>query len=232
MTSLAYKFIRFIFKISNKKPMVYGESNYDPSTPAMFMCNHEKFYGPIIITTRFPIPSRIWANSMTTEMEECKKYIEESLFMGELGKKEKFSRFMGNFLGGFASWVIRNSNPIVAYLDNKRTRISIRKGLDVVKKGENQLIFAKRREFQNNEIKFMQGYLFICKLSVKKFRINQKIYPVAINKENASMSIGKPTVLNIEMDYKKEEKRINQYLTHSISIGYKNPRRMAQDTYL
>lgn len=232
MASLAYKLIRFIFKISNKKPMVYGESNYDPSTPAIFMCNHEKFYGPIIITTRFPIPSRTWANSMTTETEECKKYIAESLFMDELGKKEKFSRFMGNLLGGFGSWTVRSSNPIVAYLDNKRTRTSIRDGLDVIKRGENQLIFARRREFQNNELKFMQGYLFICKLSAKKFGITPKIYPVALNKGKASISIGKPTTFNIEMDYEKEEKRINQYLTHSISIGYNNPMRMAQEVFL
>ena len=93
MSRIFYRLFKFYFKYRYKKPVIFGVENYDSSVPAIFMCNHEKFYGPIIVTTRFPIPKRTWANSMTVEKEAARKYVTESLFMGELGKGEKISRF-------------------------------------------------------------------------------------------------------------------------------------------
>ena len=226
MINPGYRFIRFLFKIGNKKPSIYGVENYDSSIPAIFMSNHEKFYGPIIITTRFPIPARTWANSMMTETKACKKYVAESLFMGEMGKSEKFARFYGNILGVIASWTIRCSNPIVAYWDKGRSRKSIRSGLEAILRGENQLMFARRKEFCNNEIMFLPGFLFICKLAASKHNITPKIYPVAINKNNSTIAIGKPTTLNVNLDYDEESIRIKNYLNEKILIGYDNPEDM------
>lgn len=226
MINPAYRFVKFLFKIGNKKPTIHGIENYDPKIPAIFMSNHEKFYGPIIVTTRFPLPVRTWANSMTTETKACKKYVAESLFMGEKGKSENVARFLGSILGVIASWAIRNSNPIVAYWDNGKSRKSIRDGLEVVIRGDNQLMFARRREFCNNQILFLPGYLFLCKLASIKHGITPKIYPVAINKANSTIAIGKPTFLNTDLNYEEESRRINNYLNEKISIGYDSPKSM------
>lgn len=227
MPSLVYRFFKFYFKHYYKKPKIYGVENYDPSLPAIFMSNHEKFYGPIIATTRFPIPKRTWANSMTVELDACRKYVAESLYMGEKGKNEKMARFLGYLLGTLVSHVISNDNPIVAYWDNHRSRISIRNGVKVVTEGKNQLMFARRREFMDGEIVFLQGYLFISKIAAKKHGITPKIYPVALNRANATMSIGKPVQLDITKDYNEECERINSYLSSNVGIGYEDPVRMA-----
>lgn len=227
MARIAYRIFKFYFKHKYKKPVIYGAKNYDSSVPAIFMCNHEKFYGPIIVTTRFPISKRTWANSMTVEKEAARKYVTESLFMGELGKGEKISRFYGYLLGTLVSAVISGSNPIIAYWDNQRSRKSIRSGVEVIVKGENQLMFARRREFNEDKIVFMPGYLFICKVAAKKHGIVPKIYPVSVNKENSTISIGKPTSLDSDLDYDKESDRINKYLSELVMEGYENPSKMA-----
>ena len=144
MYSIIYRLFKNYFKYRYKKPVISGAENYDSSIPAIFMCNHEKFYGPIIATTRFPIPKRTWANSMTVEKEAARKYVTESFFMGEKKKSEKISKFYGYLLGTLVSHVISNSNPIIVYWDNQRARKSIRSGVEVIVKGENQLMFARR----------------------------------------------------------------------------------------
>ena len=227
MSSLVHKFFYTYFKYYYKKPKVFGVENYDSSFPAIFMSNHEKFYGPIIASTRFPIPKRTWANSMTVERDACRKYVAESLYMGEKGMNAKLAKFLGYFLGTLVSHVISNDNPIVAYWDSQRSRKSIRSGLEVIKEGKNQLMFARRREFMDGEIVFFQGYLFISKVAAKKHGITPKIYPVALNRANATLSIGKPVQLDITKDYEEESERINTYLSSSVEIGYEDPERMA-----
>jgi len=226
MYSPIYRLFKFYFKYKYKKPTIFGVENHDPSVPAVFMSNHEKFYGPIIVTTRFPIEKRTWANSMTAEKDACRKYVAESLFMGELGKGEKISRFYGYLLGTLVAHVISNSNPIIAYWDNQRSRKSIRSGVEAIVNGENQLMFARRREFTEDKITFLPGYLFICKIAAKKHGITPKIYPVAVNKENSTVAIGKPTSLDSSLDYEEESERINEYLSDRVELGYLNPSEM------
>ena len=228
MYSIVYRLFKNYFKYRYRKPAIFGVENYDSSIPAIFMCNHEKFYGPIIATTRFPIPKRTWANSMTVEKEAARKYVAESLFMGELGKGEKISRVYGYLLGTLVSHVISNSNPIIAYWDNQRARKSIRSGVEVIVKGENQLMFARRREFTNDQITFMPGYLFLCKIAAKKHGITPKIYPVAVSKEKSTIAIGKPTSLDINLDYEEESDRINKYLSDLVMLGYDDPKKMSE----
>lgn len=228
MASPIYHLFYLYFKYKYKKPTVYGENNYDPSVPAVFMSNHEKFYGPIITTTRFPIPKRTWANSMTVETKACRKYVAESLFMGELGKPERISKFYGYLLGTLVAHVISNSNPIVAYWDNNRSRKSIKSGVEAIKNGENQLMFGRRREFKDGKFTFMPGYLLINRLAIRRHGIIPKIYPVAVNKEHATISIGKPVQLDINKDFEKESERINTYLAENVGIGYEDPQRMSE----
>jgi len=227
MASPIYHLFYLYLKYKYKKPTVYGVENYDPTVPAVFMSNHEKFYGPIVASTRFPIPKRVWANSMTVEKKPCRKYVTESLFMGELGKPEWISKIYGYLLGTLVSHVISNANPIIAYWDNNRSRKSIKSGVEVIKNGKNQLMFGRRREFKDGKFTFMPGYLLICRIAARRHGITPKIYPVAINKDNLTMSIGKPVQLDIEKDFEKESERINSYLTANVGVGHEDPAKMA-----
>lgn len=227
MTNPIYAFVRYIFKISYRKPTIYGVGNYDDSAPAVFMCNHEKFYGPILAQTRFPIKTRTWANSMTTETRVCNRYIAESLLIGEKGWKRFPAYLVGYLMGWFVSFIIRSSKPIISYWDKKRSRKSVRAGVETILRGENQLLFGRRKEFAGNEIRFMHGYRIICRIAARKYGITPLLYPVAFNKEKATISIGRPTILDIENDSDIEFKRVDEYLLGKVRLGYEEPEKMA-----
>ena len=77
MADLLFRFVKFALKSQYRKPKVYGMQNYDDSVPGIFLSNHERFFGPITVTTRFPVPVRQWAISVIVDTEEAKKYIKD-----------------------------------------------------------------------------------------------------------------------------------------------------------
>lgn len=223
MSGLMFKFVKFALRSQYKKPVVLGEQNFDSSTPAIFLSNHERFYGPIMITTRFPIPVRQWATSMMIDLEDTKVYVKETLFMDTLNMKEGISKVLGDFAAHPISWAVRNANPVPAYWDAKRAPMSIKYGIDAIKNGENQLMYAPNRKPYDDNFEFMQGFIMLAKFSQKILGIAPNIYPLAINKAKNAIAICKPTSLNPSMPFKEESDRINAYVKDQICKAYENP---------
>ena len=220
--SILYKFIKLALRSQYRKPAVYGKDNYDPSTPGIFLCNHERFYGPIIITTRFPIPVRQWAASSMIELDAAK-----ILFMDTLKMKEGPAKVLGDMAAHPISWTIRHANPIPAYWDAKRSAMSVKYGLEAIKNGENQLIYAPNCKPSDEHFEFMQGYIMLARFSAKILGISPKIYPVALNKKKSSIAIGKAVIYNAKADFKDECFRLNQCIVEQIRQNYENPERLA-----
>ena len=223
MSGLLFKFVKLALRSQYKKPAVYGIQNYDPETPGIFLSNHERFYGPIIVTTRFPIPVRQWATSLMMDLEDTKIYVKETLFMDTLKIKEGIATLLGSLAAHPISWTIRSANPIPAYWDAKKSAKSIKYGLEAIKKGENQLIYAANCKPADEDFNFMQGYLILAKFANKILGVNPKIYPVALNKKKGNIAIGAPALYNIKSDFNAESLRINQYIIEQIRQGYNSP---------
>ncbi len=225
--SVLFECVKLALRSQYKKPVVFGEQNYDQSTPGIFLCNHERFYGPIIITTRFPIPVRQWATSAMIELEAAKVYVKETLFMGTLKMKEGISKVLGDMAAHPISWAIRSANPIPAYWDANKSAQSIKYGIEAIKKGENQLIYAPNCKPSDKNFELMQGFMILAKFAHKILNITPKIYPIALNKKKNSIAIGVPTIYNPTEDFKDESLRINQYIKEQICMNYENPERLS-----
>ena len=67
MGNQLHSFVMLCLRSQYKKPKIIGLDNFIEGTPALFMSNHARFYGPIIMKTRFTIPVRLWAISKMIE---------------------------------------------------------------------------------------------------------------------------------------------------------------------
>jgi len=226
MESLTYSLIKLGIKLRFKKPVIYGEENIDKVNPGIYMSNHERYYGPMIVTTRFPVPVRQWAISLIVNLEEAKKYVQETLFEETLGMKKNISKILGSLAAHPISWTIRQANPIPAYSDPKMTRHSIQHGLDAISSGENQFIYAPHCCPDDETFQFMQGFILLVKSAYSKLGALPNIYPVAINREKSTIAVGRPTVFNPGTAFRAESERLNAYLIDNIRLGYNNPEKM------
>ena len=104
-----------------------------------------------------------------------------------------------------------------------RTPKSIQNGLNIIEKGENQIIFAKTCNVFDEEFEFMQGYLLLSKLAIKKLDICPNIYPVSINKEESTIAIAPPISINTENRWIDEKDRINSYVVDRVRQTYSSP---------
>ena len=228
MADLLFRLVKLGLRSLYRKPTFYGIENFDKNAPSIFLCNHERFYGPIMVATRFPIPVRQWATNKMIETEETKIYVKETLFMDSLNMKEGISTILGNMAAYPISWIIRNGNPIAAYSDARRSLISIKLGIDAIKNGEHQQMFAPNCPPADKDFAFMQGYLVLARFAKKVLGISPKLYPMALNKNASTGAVGIPTILDASKSFKAETKRVNDYIISQIRLGYDNPAKMSE----
>lgn len=228
MKTKTFENMKKISRLAYRNPKVYLPHDFDSEAPAIFMANHEGFYGPAIVTLRFPVRFRPWSHSGVVFHEESHDYIMGSFPDKLPNMNPKVARIIARIIAKPLVNAIRMTNPIPAYHDYKRSIQSIRLGVESLGNNENQLIFSatpiqKNGEY-NMDFNFMQGYLLVVKKAMKQ-GIIPKIYPVSINKKKTTISIGSPVSPNPNANWLSEKKRINDYLVREVLYGHENPAR-------
>lgn len=232
MNKKTYEFCKKLGRAYFKKPAIYLPKDFDTSTPSIFLSNHARNYGPIITVTRFPVEFRPWCHSGVVHLDESYKYIRNGFFMERLKLGKSVAGVFARMIAKPLTTMVKMNNPIPAYHDISKCLKSINMGVEATKNGENQLMYANVPLVVDGQINpnfdFMKGYLIVVKKAIH-LGIVPKIYPVSLNKQKATMSIGEPVVPNVHRDWNVEKKRIHNYLVREVIAGYDNPQRPRQD---
>jgi hypothetical protein len=228
MKKKTYEFFINIGRLCFKKPTIYLPEDFDASTPSIFLCNHAKNYGPVITITRFPVTFRPWCHSGVVHSNESFEYIRNGFFMERLKLNKKIAGFFARLINKPLLALVHMNRPITAYHDISKCLKTINMGTQSLLNGENQLIFSnvpiRKGGTLNPDFDFMKGYLLVIKKAMKNGVI-PKIYPVSINKQKATISIGDPISPDPQVDWNMEKRRINAYLVRKVKLGYVYPAR-------
>ncbi len=232
MNNITYKTIIFFVKRHFEKPDIYGLENYLNDGPALFMCNHEKMYGPAIMITRVKIKYRPWAHSGVVNKDEAVKYIsaDDGFLRKTLHFTEFYAKVFAKILARPLCDVMMRNRAIPAYRDSRKSRVSIEIGMEAFACGDNQIIFAETKEMYEDKLRddfsFMPGYQLLLQQTIKRKKIYPKIYPVALNRHNHSVAIGKPIIIRNDIPWSKQRHSIDEYLSDIVKLGYVQPEKM------
>lgn len=228
MKKTTYEFIIKIGRLCVKKPTIYLPEDFDPGTPSIFLCNHAKNYGPVIAVTRFPAAFRPWCHSGVVHYDESFEYIRNGFFMERLKLNEKIAGFFARLINKPLLALVHMNRPITAYHDISKCLKTINMGTQSLLSGENQLIFSnvpiRKGGRLNPDFDFMKGYQLVIKKAMKNGMI-PKVYPVSINKDKATVSIGSPISPDPHAEWEMEKRRINDYIVRKVKLGYLYPQR-------
>jgi len=228
MKRKAYEMVKNISQLIYKKPKIYLPDNYDESIPSIFMCNHSKNYGPVMVAAHFPYKLRPWSHSEVVHYDESFEYIRDTFCIDRLKLNKKMGEILAKLIAKPVVALVNMNNPIAIYHDGVRDIGTIRESIDSLAKNENQLIFATNDEplaikgAINPKFDFLQGYLLVVGQLLHK-GITPRIYPVSINKEEATISIGEPIIPDRHNGWKSERNRIHTYIVNEVKNGYSNP---------
>lgn len=232
MNNLTYHTIVYLFKKHFKKPKIYGLENFDSECPALFMCNHERLYGPVMMITRVKIKMRPWAHSGVVNMDEAVEYISEDdgFLRKTLHLTEHSTKVWAKMLARPMCDVMMRNRAIPAYRDSRKSKISIKIGTESFVNGDNQLIFAETKEMYKDKLRedfsFLPGYQLLIQQTIKKYKIYPKIYPVALNMNKHTVAIGKPVDIRKDIPWSKQRHSIDKHLVEMVHLGYNSPDEM------
>lgn len=233
MNKKTYEFYKKLGRACFKKPTVYLPKDFDENGPNIFLSNHSKNYGPVITVTRFPVEFRPWCHSGVVHLDESYDYIRDGFFVERLKLCKGVAGFFSRMIAKPLTEMVNMNDPITAYHDISKSLTSINMGVEAIENGENQLMFANVPLVVDGQINpnfdFMKGYLIVVKKAIR-LGIVPKIYPVSLNKQKATMSIGEPAIPNLHTDWNVEKQRIHSYLVREVIAGYDDPQRLRQDT--
>lgn len=228
MNKRMYKTIKNISNLIYKKPTIHLPEDYDKNIPSIFLCNHEKNYGPIMFATSFPYKVRPWSHSEVVHYDESFTYIRDSFCIERLKLGNKLGSILAKLIAKPVVGVVNQNNPIAIYHDGVRDIRTIRNSLFAFVNKENQLIFATNDKpiaidgKINEKFDIYKGYQLIVKQLMRK-GMTPRIYPVSINKEKSAISIGNYISPYGDCSWKEEKERIHDYIVSEIKHGYVNP---------
>lgn len=228
MNNKIYNIIKKISKLIYNEPTIYLPSDYNENIPSLFLSNHEKNYGPIMLATNFPYEVRPWAHSEVVHYEESFAYIRDTFCIERLKLKKGTANAVAKLIAKPVVGVVNMNNPIPIYHDGARDIRTIRNSLEAFSNYENQLIFASNAEpisingELNSNFDIYKGYQLIVKQLMRK-NIETRIYPVSINKQKSTISIGDYISPNISASWKEQIECIHKYIVEEVKRGYVNP---------
>jgi len=98
--------------------------------------------------------------------------------------------------------------------------------MDVLKNGENLLIFPENGASENysTEVQqFFDGFIYLAKLYNRQTQKSLLFCPVSINPKSRMISVGRMVRFNPHNEYKLESERIRKSLMQQVADLYHNP---------
>ncbi|WP_100488390.1 lysophospholipid acyltransferase family protein [Sporolactobacillus pectinivorans] len=194
-----------------------GAENVRQDEPAVFVCNHMGSYGPVMMTLFFPFPFRPWVTYQIVTRRICTDYLEAHFTQNELRLGRPFSRWVAAIIAPFCIMLVRGTGAIPVFAGSTQIRKTIDQSVDAVEQGDNLVIFPENDDRKHSAFinEFDTGFIHLGEIFHKKTGRNLYFYPVCINKNKKSISIGKPIIFSMR-PFRKEKQRIKAYLQDSI----------------
>ncbi|MCD4751741.1 MAG: 1-acyl-sn-glycerol-3-phosphate acyltransferase [Anaerolineaceae bacterium] len=223
-----YWMTSLLIKIFSKKPKIFLPDNINLDPPVVFVANHEKLAGPMMMGTRFPFKFRPWVNDRMLTRKKITDYVQESFFMGRLQIKSKWkSRFLSKQITPWLYQLMRGTKPIPVYQNQIRIIETFKTSVKILDQNENILIFpdgkGETNTVFNNISQFKTGFIYLAKHYWKQSRKAVRFIPVSINPQLPSVSLGESITYNPENNYNDEKIRISEFLMQQIDSLYYPP---------
>jgi 1-acyl-sn-glycerol-3-phosphate acyltransferase len=224
------KTIKTLLKLSKRivsRPIIIFSEPIPMDEPVIFVANHEKNYGPSIMQLFFPIPYRPWIIYNMLDVKECQPYVQETFFEQRLGWPSWLSSIIAKAIASTLVQLMHFTNPVPVYREKPDYIIeTFRQSMDVLKNGENLLIFPENGASENysTEVKqFFDGFIYLAKLFNRQTQKSLLFCPVSINPKSRMISVGRMVRFNPHNEYKLESERIRKSLMQQVADLYHNP---------
>lgn len=216
LSKAVYKITRFGFHLFYPKYEISGIENI-PQKNAVIVANHSQMIGPINGEIYMPDNCYIWCAGQMMNIKEVSEYAFNDFWAKKPKWTHPFYKMLSHLITPLAYCLFNNARTIAVYKD-ARIIETFRETLEMIKNGNNILIFPECPEPCNNIVyKFQENFVDIARLYYKRYETELEFVPMYIAPKLKKMYIGNGIKYNHDNDYESERKRITEYLSDNIT---------------
>ena len=139
--SLYYRIMRVVLRMFFPPSRIRYAEKLD-SAPSVFVCNHARIVGPVMMTLDFPRRHKNWLIACAMDENKAATYAYHDVFFGEGRRWKGFWRFLSRIVALLLPPLLRGSDPIPVYHD-RRVVQTFRQSLAALREGYDLVIFAE-----------------------------------------------------------------------------------------
>lgn len=215
-----YKFLRGCVAISIGKHTTVWEEPFK-NEPSVFVCNHERAYGPLAMCARFPLRDEFnpWIISEVCHAKTVPDYIRHDFWW-------KQDRWYSNILNYTVPYpvalilppIMRGSDPIEVHHDAK-VMSTFKQSLEVLQNNRHIVLFPEKPlDFSQYSQSLYEGFVNIARLYVKKTNKPLNFYPVYIDQKNKTFNVGKPVIASTCDKIELQKLEIGKQLENALKV--------------
>ncbi|MDR1131593.1 MAG: polysaccharide biosynthesis C-terminal domain-containing protein [Oscillospiraceae bacterium] len=175
--------------------------------PAIFVCNHDRAYGPIAMNVHFELAGdlRSWINAQVLSVKEAPAYIRED-YWWDTGKW--YSPILGHTLVWFYTLIIppilRGADCIPVYHDTGVIS-TLRNSVKMLADGKQLLLFPEQPTgYHKYAEKIFDGFVSVGRLYYARERASVSFYPTYVDWKKRQIRVGKPLIYDPAVKYEAQ----------------------------
>ena len=229
-----YRFLRNVVIAFTKPMKTVWEVPFD-GKPAVFVCNHDRAFGPMAMCAHFELSEnmRPWINAQVLSPRKSPEYIRHD-YWWDLSKW--YSPILGHTLvylyALILPLILHGSDCIPVYHDTSVIS-TLRRSIEMLRDGKHILIFPEHPTgFRKYGEKIFDGFVSIGRLYYSKTKEIVNFYPVNVDWKEKTICVGRP------IPYDPSVKYDEQVLTTAAAVEeyfdrFKNQQKTAEgDTFM
>ena len=216
MSSKAYfKFICFIARLAYPKSKTVYENTPDEA-PGVFVCNHAKIRGPVMMTLDFDRPHADWIISCAMDKRKCESYAFHDVLIGNSRKHRAIPRILAKAIKIALPPILENVENDPVYHD-RRVVETFKKSLEQLENGRDLVIFGESpRRYSEYVNELQRGFVDVGKYCWTRSNKRIKYYPVYVERKNRAICVGAPIEYDPELPIKEQRERVCEFLQEGI----------------
>lgn len=197
---------------------VIGKERVDVDNgPVVFVCNHLEIYGPLITNLHLPFYFRSWIISSMLDKEIIAGQLESGINVVFSWLPARLRQKLPHFFAPIALKILLSLDPIPVYRGTMREVIkTMQLTVDAMEYEDNILLFpenpGEEKYAQQGVSQFYSGFASIGSEYYKRTGNCTTFYPMYVNRQKRTLTIGDGIRYSPENGSKKEKERIVEAL--------------------
>lgn len=206
-----YRFLRKIVQIFTKKMHTTWEKPF-LDNPSIFVCNHDRAYGPIAMCAHFDHYKdvRPWVNSPVLSAKEIPEYVRQDFWW----KPGKWYTWILNhslvyIIALLLPPILKGSACIPVYHDT-RVVLTLKDSINALKSGKHIILFPERPSgYCQYDEEIIDGFVSIGKLFYRRTKQILYFYPTYVDWSDKTITIAEPVPYDPNMDIAEFAKKVS-----------------------